>query len=124
MNLKTAIARFDTLYPNSVPYEEKVAWVAELDGLVLAELVCAQGGTAPEGTELPYTLATPGSTVLLLPFPYDTLYVEYLSMKTELLCGDITRYNNASTLVARTYEAFCHYYTRTHLPPLRTSIRV
>lgn len=115
MTLKKAIARFDTLYPNDIDYEQKIAWISELDGIVYEEIIALHenpGPTAFTG----YILETPGNTVLLVPFPYDKIYIEYLLTKTELARGNIQHYNNAYAVAAMSFDAYAAEYNRTHTP--------
>ncbi|MBE6812166.1 MAG: hypothetical protein E7523_04715 [Ruminococcaceae bacterium] len=115
MTIRQAIARFDTLYPNEIPYEQKLAWLSELDGIVYEEILSFYK-EAPPTAFTGYILATPGDSQLLVPFPYDKIYIEYLSSKTELVRGNAERYNNAATLYANTFDAFAADYNRTHTP--------
>lgn len=121
MTLKKAIARFDTLYPNEIPYEQKLEWISELDGIVFEEIISLHEG-APPTAFTGYILATPGSTQLLVDFPYDKLYIEYLHAVTELVRGNVERYNNAVALAATSFDAFAAEYNRTHTPLQSASV--
>lgn len=111
MNIKTATARCDRLYPNSVEYEDKIDMLSELDGRIFEESVGGREG-APESFE-GYELATPGTTELLAPFPYDDVYVKYLSMKIDLLNGDIVGYNNKALIFNTAYSDLSDFIVRT-----------
>lgn len=115
MTLKKAMARFDTLYPNELPYEMKLVWISELDGLVYEEIISRHEGGLPTPFT-GYIPATPGTTDLLVPFPYDKLYLEHMAAVLELVRGNTERYNNASALAASTFDAFAAEYNRTHTP--------
>ncbi len=115
MTLKKAIARFDTLYPNDIAYEQKVEWISELDGMVYEEIISLHENSMPTAFT-GYILETPGDTDLLVPFPYDKMYVEYLSAKTELVRGNVQRYNNAFGVFAASFDTFAAEYNRTHTP--------
>lgn len=115
MTLKKAIARFDTLYPNDIPYEQKVEWLSELDGIVYNEILAVHEG-APPTAFTGYILETPGDTQLLVGFPYDKLYPEHLAAVLQLVRGNTEQYNNAVALAASTFDAFAAAYNRTHTP--------
>ena len=122
MTIKQAIARFDTLYPNEIKYEQKLAWLSELDGIVYEEII-AQHENAMPTAFTGYILATPGNTQLLVPFPYEKLYIEHLNAMLELVRGNVERYNNASALSAASFDAFAAEYNRTHTPLQYASVR-
>ena len=121
MTLKKAIARFDTLYPNEIPYEQKLEWISELDGIVYEEIISLHENSMPTAFT-GYILETPGETTLLVPFPYDKLYIEYLAAVTELVRGNIQHYNNAFAVAATSFDAFAAEYNRTHTPLQGASI--
>lgn len=115
MTLKKAIARFDTLYPNDIAYEQKVEWISEIDGIVYEEIIATHENSMPTAFT-GYILETPGDTELLVPFPYDKLYVEYLAAVTELVRGNVQRYNNAVAVASVSFDTFAAEYNRTHTP--------
>ena len=123
MTIKKAIARFDALYPNEIPYERKLEWLSELDGVVYDEII-ALHEDAPPTAFTGYILATPGSTHLMVPFPYDKIYIEHLNAMLELIRGNAERYNNAAGLTAVTFDSFAAYYNRMHTPLQAAKINI
>lgn len=121
MTIKQAIARFDTLYPNEITYEQKLAWLSELDGMVYEEILSLYK-QAPPTAFTGYILATPGNTQLLVPFPYEKIYIEYLSAMAELVRGNAERYNNAAALYANTFDSFAAECNRTYTPLCNTQV--
>lgn len=121
MTIKQAVARFDTLYPNEIGYEQKLAWLSELDGMVYEEVLSLYK-EAPPTAFTGYILATPDDTPLLVPFPYDKIYIEYLSAMMELVRGNAERYNNATMLYASTFDAFAAECNRTYTPWNRNQV--
>lgn len=122
MTIRQAIARFDTLYPNEITYEQKLAWLSELDGVVYEEIISQHEGALPTAFT-GYILASPGATQLLVPFPYEKIYIEHLCAMLELVRGNVERYNNAAALSAATFDAFAAEYNRTHTPLQNASVR-
>lgn len=118
MTIQEAIDRVDLLKPNSFPFEQKVAWLSDLDGMVYRELICTH--KRPEGMEdmafAGYTDATPASTALLVPAPYSEMYQHYLAAQIDLGNAELVKYNNDSTLYNNAYATYSDYYTRTHMP--------
>ncbi|MBQ6864142.1 MAG: hypothetical protein IJO14_07890 [Clostridia bacterium] len=115
MTIRMAISRFDTLYPNEIPYERKIEWLSELDGRVHEEIIALHEG-APPTAFTGYIMATPGNTELLVPFPFDKLYIEYMHAMLELVRSNAAQYNNCMQLAALTFDSFAAEYNREHMP--------
>ena len=120
MKLAQAIAGIDKLKSNPYDRAEKLLWLSTLDGMVKTRILDAyEGGREQEFSS--YTEETPDETQLLIPAPYDQIYLWYLAAQMDYYNGEITRYNNAIALFESGYEAFARYYHRTHRPlPGRT----
>lgn len=113
MTICHAIARYDTLYPNTFAYHEKLRWLSELDGVVFNDILSAysdSGITEFEG----YDIRTDKHTDLLVPFPYDDIYIKYLSVMCDSVNGDSIRYQNSYILFNTAYSRFADYWNRTH----------
>ena len=63
-----------------------------------------------------YDATTPLDTVLLIPSPYDSAYLDWLSAKIGFADGEIVRYNNYITRFNDVYGQFVSEYHRTHMP--------
>ena len=57
-----------------------------------------------------------GTTELLIPFPYDELYLRYLLMRIDLENGELDRYNNEAAQFNRLWQSYAGQYCRTHRP--------
>ncbi len=79
-----------------VPSGVLVQWLSHLDGAMDRELHKTHHmDSAP--SFVPYEPDTDLSTPLLVPFPYDTMYVPYLEMKTAEVLGETLLCNNAAS---------------------------
>lgn len=115
MKLQEAIDRADRTKPNMLPRELKVAWLAELDGMVIRELEQThEGGESVIYTG--YNEQTPPDTVLRVPEPYSSVYVWYLIANMDLMTGELDKYSNDHALYNNAYMTYSDYYTRTHRP--------
>lgn len=115
MTLAEAIARADALRPNSFEYARKVEWLSALDGAVTAEIINThEGGEWVRFSE--YTESTPPETPLLIPAPYDEVYLRHLEAQMDYANGEFERYNNSNAMYTALYGAFASYYNRTHMP--------
>ena len=113
MTIAHAIARFDTLYPNGFPFAEKLRWLSVLDGQIFREIfsVCPENDGKTFGG---YEIETDKKTDLLVPFPYDDIYIKYLAAQCDKIHSDVERYVNSAAVFNAAYSEFAAYYNRTH----------
>lgn len=114
MTVKEAVARADSLYPNSFPFAIKEKWLSELDGKIFNELFCAYAH--PDETSFEsYSAADGGADrTLLVSFPYDDIYIKYLALRCDEASGDIGRYNNSAAIFNASYINFANIYNSSH----------
>lgn len=67
-----------------------------------------------------YTIETDPGTELLVPFPYDEMYIWWLASKVDWQNMEMDKYNNDRTLFNNAYDTMSDWYTRTHMPKQRT----
>ena len=63
-----------------------------------------------------YTEQTHQTCKLLVPPPYDDIYIHWLEAHIDYAGGEYEKYNNSISLFNTTYEAYAKYYHRTHKP--------
>lgn len=115
MTIMEAINRIDAVKPNSYPQGEKIRWLNALDGTVKSKIIDThKGGDAVvfDG----YTDDTPHGTKLLVPAPYDEMYIFWLESKIDYLNGETGRYNNSISMFNTAYAEYERCYNRTHMP--------
>lgn len=117
MTISEAIDLLDVLKANKYTDEQKRGWLTELDGQVYKEIISthAPDENTPESFA-GYDAETPGDTVLLVPSPYNDVYMHYLAMKVDLYNTEIINYNNDQQLFNAAYDSYAQYYNRTHMP--------
>ena len=115
MTIMGAINHLDAVKPNGYSQTEKIKWLSTLDGIVKAEIIDTH-----EGWELVafdgYNDTTPLGKELLIPHPYDDVYIKWLEAQIDYANGEYGKYNNSITMYNTAYTAFEKYYNRTHLP--------
>lgn len=114
MTIMDALAHIDAVKPNSYSQEEKIYWLSVLDGTVKKEIIDIYSDA--EGEFDGYTADTSPTTELLIPHPYDDIYVHWLAMRMDLASGEYGRYQNSAELFNSAYTAYERYYGRTHTP--------
>ena len=115
MTILEAINRVDTTKPNSYTQTEKVDWLSTLDGIIKKEIIDThEGGEAIvfEG----YTPDTSLDTELLVPAPYDDIYIRWLESRIDYANSEYGKYNNSATAYNTAFEAYLLYYNRNNMP--------
>ena len=115
MTIMGAINQVDSVKPNGYSQDEKIRWLSTLDGIVKAEIIDTHEG----GHNVPFTAYdehTPLTQSLLIPHPYDEVYIKWLESQIDYANGEYGNYNNSITLFNTAYLAYEKYYNRTHKP--------
>lgn len=114
MTLHQALVRLDELSRNTYSGAQKRQWLSQLDGRVFEKLLSTHEGTVQPFSG--YGETTDGATVLLVPSPFDEIYIHYLQMQLDYHNGELERYNNSSAMFQAAWDGFARHYNRTHLP--------
>jgi hypothetical protein len=113
-----AIFRIGELKPNSYSQSEKIKWLSTLDGIIKAEIIDTHEG----GEKIEFNGYDDNSgnfniaTKLLVPAPYDDIYLRWLEAQIDYANGEYAKYNNSLTAYNDVYTSFKAYYNRTHMP--------
>lgn len=115
MTIIEAINKVDVLKPNNYTQSEKVKWLSNLDGIIKAEIIDTHEGG--EGVVFNgYDPDTDIETEMLVPSPYDDLYIKWLEAQIDYTNAEYGKYNNSSTAYNNAYSAFERYYNRQYMP--------
>ena len=115
MTIAEAISKVDTLKPNTYTIEDKLGWLSTLDTRIMTQIIETHeldepiyfyGYDDPEDLEID----------LLVPAPYDEMYLRWLEAMIDYHNSEDERYNNAIILFNNAYEGYKTHYTRTHMP--------
>ena len=115
MTILDAISQVDNLKPNTYSQFDKVKWLSTLDGIIKTEIIDTHEGgenVAFSG----YTEYTDLDTKLLVPAPYDEVYIRYLEMQIDYANNEYAKYNNSLMMYNSAYNAFEKHYNRDHMP--------
>ena len=115
MTIIEVINRIDVLKPNSYSQPEKIKWLSTLDGIVKAEIIDTHEGGEVITFE-GYTEDSDLTTKLLIPAPYDNIYIFWLESQIDYWNKEMGKYNNSIAMYNAAYSAFEKYYNRTHMP--------
>lgn len=115
MTIMDALYRIDELKPNSYSQTEKIKWLSSLDGVIKSEIIDTHEGGEDKvfngyGEEEELT------TVLLVPAPYDDIYLRWLEAQIDYANGEYGKYNNSIAMYNTAYTAYANHYNRTYMP--------
>ena len=115
MKIAEAISKVKALKPNSFDDDQMVEWLSNLDARVKSQIIDTH-----ECHEPVYFYGYDGlnddDTELLVPAPYDEMYLRWLEAMIDYNNSEDERYNNAIILFNNAYEGYKKHYTRTHMP--------
>ena len=112
MTINETIARVDDLRDNTMPANIKIAWLQMVDQQVYHEII--KGRVGADAVTLPDYSDENGDRVLLVPPPYDMLYVYRLEAEICYKNQEIDRQANALTRYNELMDAFAKHYAREH----------
>ena len=115
MKIVEAIDRIDGLKHNTYSYSEKVAWLSRLDSMVKRLIIDTHEGWE-EVNFTGYTDSTDILTELLVPAPFDEMYIHWLEAQIDYANGEYGRYNNSILMYQTDYDAYANYYNRNNMP--------
>ena len=114
MTIIEAINGIDTLKPNKYTQEQKIEWLKRIDGLLKEQVIDTHEGG--EGVVIEDYSSAPMDTELLVPAPYDEIYINYLAMKIDYANGEYKKYNNSAFIYNESLGEYRKWYNRTHMP--------
>ena len=115
MTIAEAISKVDALKPNTYEVKDKIRWLSNLDTRIKTKIIDAHVRNEPLFF-YGYEDEIDQDTELLVPAPYDEMYLRWLEAMIDYHNSDDDRYNNAIILFNNEYEGFKEHYTRTHMP--------
>ena len=115
MTIAEVISKVDALKPNTYSPEDKIGWLSTLDARVKTQIIDAHAHNEPIYF-YGYDSLLDMETELLVPAPYDEMYLRWLEAMIDYHNSEDDRYNNAITLFNNAYEGYKKHYTRTHMP--------
>ena len=121
MKIIEAINQIDSQKPNTYSYNEKLSWLSRLDSMVKRLIIDTHEG----GDDVAFTgydASTDQNTEMLVPAPFDEMYIRWLEAQIDYANEEYDRYNNAVLMYQTAYDGFSSWYNRNHMPK-RTSIQ-
>ena len=122
MTLGEAITRTQEIKPSQYGPESMALWLYQLDETIYKEVVLNHED-ASEPVE-PYDPEADRETTLLVPPPYDGIYMSWLAAKIDFHNAEYGRYNNDMIMYNTQYNSFVDWYNREHKPVSKNYVRI
>jgi hypothetical protein len=116
MTVMGAINQLNAVKPNGYGQSEKIKWLSTLDGIVKAEIIDTHEGASDNAKNFKGYTNNSLMAELLIPAPYDDIYIKWLEAQIDYANGEYGKYNNSISMYNAAYDAFSKYYNRTHMP--------
>ena len=115
MTILEAINQVDALKPNAFLQEDKIRWLNTVENYIKTEIIDTHEG-AEKVNFVGYDVNTLTDTVLIVPSPYDVLYLRWLEAQIDYANGELGKYNNSITMFNSAYADFRNHYNRKNMP--------
>lgn len=114
MTIIEAINQIDNIKPNNYSQAEKVRWLAKLDGMIKAEIIDTHEG----GEDVVFNGYTEENmnVSLLVPTPFDDVYIKWLEAQIDYANNEYGKYNNSASAFNSAYSNYYSNYHRNHMP--------
>lgn len=115
MKIREAISTIDSLKHNTYSQSDKIAWLSRMDSNIKRLIIDTHEG-AEEVNFTGYDDTTDLETELLVPAPFDEIYLRWLEAQIDYTNGEYNKYNNAILMYNTAYQAYRNYYNSMHMP--------
>ena len=107
--LQQALTRIDTICPNAWDDAAKIQWLNECEHMIQMRILDA----APEQC-VTYDADSERGTVLLVPAPFDRLYVYYVIAMCDYAAHETAHYADSMALFNAALDEYAKWYQRTN----------
>ena len=115
MTILEALNRIDALKFNTYTISEKMEWLSTLDSYVKSLIIDNhEGGEAINFAG--YDDKTDINTVLLVPAPFDEIYLRWMESQINYHNGELDKYNASIVLYNTVFDSYANFYKRNHKP--------
>lgn len=115
MTIIEAINRIDDLKHNTYDQKDKLEWLSRLDSMVKRLIIDTHEG-GDEVSFTGYDDSTDIHTELLIPAPFDEVYLRWMEAQIDYSNGEYDKYNNSIEMFNTSWTGYQNYYNRTHMP--------
>lgn len=122
MTLQRVLDKTDELKSSDMSRDTRIEFINEVEGKIHAEIIMVNAHLASAeecpvySTEMENETLEDTETELLVPAPWDMIYVYWLMCQIDLQNREMESYNNDRALYENAWEEFANYWRRTHMP--------
>lgn len=116
MTIQEALDLADQMKPNMLPKAVKIRFLNEVEQMIHGEIVLKHVHTPEEGRKPSYETETDPGTEMIMPSPYDMLYVYWLMSRIDHVNMEMDKYNNDRALFENAYMQAGDWWNRTRMP--------
>lgn len=113
MIIREVIARVDLKKPNAFDDEQKVRWLAELDGKIAADVMLQ---SISDLQQYNYKYPEAMDFELLVHFPHDDIYELWLAAQIDKANGEVDLYMNSKEAYNASYINFSCWFANVYDP--------
>lgn len=113
MTISKAIQYVDTNKPNAFSNEDKVNWLSELDAEIAGNIMHMSNADLQN---FQYDAEDDMDSELLITFPHDKIYPQFLMARIDEMNGEYNRFANSSVLYNASYNDFVRWFLETWDP--------
>ena len=106
-----AIKEADRLKPNAFKTEDKLRWLERLERRIREEILMHYKGTVPEVE--PFQ-TTESARELLVPAPYDEIYIHWLCAQMDYYERELDSFNSSNAMFESCWVSFRNWYNWNH----------
>ncbi|HNX63078.1 MAG TPA: hypothetical protein PKN45_10580 [Candidatus Limiplasma sp.] len=122
MTIGKLLAQFQDMNPSQYNQTVLIGWLSEVDGQISNTIHRDRDGMKTIAE--PYTIDTSLDTPLLVPFPFDQIYMYWLSAMVDKSNQEFDRYGNEMQLFNSYYNAYAANVANNHVFLKSGEIRV
>ena len=115
MTINEAINTIDNMKHNTYSQHDKVAWLSRLDSMIKRLIIDTHEG-GEDVTFIGYDDNGDLNVEMLVPAPFDEVYLRWLEAKIDYTNGEYDKYNNSILMYQAAYDGYANYYNRNHMP--------
>lgn len=115
MKIREAIDKANNAKPNQIDEDLMVRWLYQLDSDIKENIIDIHNYNDGE-EEIIFGDYTDDQQELIVPMPYDEVYVDYLKMQIDKANDETARYNNSAIFFNDSYTRFSKFWNKHHMP--------
>ena len=117
MKITDIIKEIDECKPNGYSEQQKLRWIAQLDGQIASEIMLMAPEQVQQVCNYPYPKGL--EVEPLVSFPFDDIYRQWLTTMIDYTDGEMTKYNGSLTMFEFTYNKYATWFLNKYDPAQR-----